>query len=184
MMASQQSFAHLLLRTAVTIAVCAGGIVSAGAKPKPLWIRLPLGKVPSSNVADEHPGWWKEASLSKYMDHNILQETKEYDPHFRRDLIVNDEMRHAAPRLTNGQRRHAILQCLVALNTFMNDFNKSGETSTGEMWWLEAGTLIGAVRGKAFIPWDDDADVTMTQQTWQDVVDLRLAKLWPVANVD
>ena len=37
----------------------------------------------------------------------------------------------------------------------------------GIEYYLTAGSLIGAMRHKGFIPWDDDADIIMTRDNWE-----------------
>jgi hypothetical protein len=134
--------------------------------PLGFWKRLTI--LSSIELAPDGPAeWWPQKQDSSYLMHNILRETEAYDSRFNRDAIRTESMRLWMHKLTNQLRREAIVKCAVAFEEFMQAHFPDAE------WWLEGGSLIGAMRAPhRFIPWDEDADVTMMEGSWQSVVDL------------
>lgn len=64
-----------------------------------------------------------------------------------------------------GDLRKYQLCNLSVLKTFDAICKKQGWT-----YWLYAGTLLGAVRHKGFIPWDDDIDVAMPRKDYDKAI--------------
>lgn len=66
--------------------------------------------------------------------------------------------------MTLNEQKHVMLNILVEFVKFCDEHNL--------MYYLDAGTLIGAVRHQGFIPWDDDVDVNMPQRDYDRFVAL------------
>jgi lipopolysaccharide cholinephosphotransferase len=93
---------------------------------------------------------------------NLQEETSAlfyfFDQHFQpKDL----------PRTSNIDLRN-LQDCDTLLLAIFDKMCKKYELN----YWIEYGTLLGAVRHNGFIPWDDDTDVAMPREDFNKVYDL------------
>ena len=63
--------------------------------------------------------------------------------------------------LADGRLRQAQLKMLSMLKVIDSICVKHNID-----YWLDAGTLLGAIRHQGFIPWDDDMDIAMPRVSY------------------
>ena len=61
--------------------------------------------------------------------------------------------------ITREEMKQILLDMLVELDRFCE--------ANDVRYYLAGGTLLGALRHKGFIPWDDDIDVTMPRKDYE-----------------
>ncbi len=90
-----------------------------------------------------------------------------------RDIIIYNNPVDRIPPATGK------LRLLQDANTSLLALFARKCNENGLRYWLDYGTLLGAVRHKGFIPWDDDLDVSMLRSDFEKLLEL-LPTLFPV----
>ncbi|MBE6714836.1 MAG: iron-containing alcohol dehydrogenase, partial [Ruminococcaceae bacterium] len=110
----------------------------------------------------------------------ILEETRlQYEEDFSEDRIITDPFyvrRNQRAKMVSGLQK-LTLETLVLTRDFLNE--------NGLRFYLSEGTLLGAVRHRGFIPWDDDIDIMMPREDYDALVQLSAeGKVPPELNFD
>ena len=107
------------------------------------------------------------ARIRSYRGNSTKNKLKEL-----RDLIIFNHPVHQVPQAT-GKLRLLQEGNAVLLSVFAEKCQEHNLR-----YWLDYGTLLGAIRHKGFIPWDDDLDVGMIRSEY-DILLQKLPILFP-----
>ena len=81
-------------------------------------------------------------------------------------LLVNSDVKFTGPL-------RDIQMLYLELLRFVDNVCKKYDIE----YWLDGGTLLGAVRHGGFIPWDDDVDVTMLRKDYNKLIEVLPAEI-------
>lgn len=82
---------------------------------------------------------------------------------------MEDLSRYNADGTTLRKCQLRMLDMLIAVDKILRAHNIS--------YWLDFGTLLGAVRHSGFIPWDDDIDISVLQTDYKKVREILMKEL-------
>lgn len=71
-------------------------------------------------------------------------------------------------KLTTEEIKKIELDILISFDSFCKEYNIK--------YYLAGGTLLGAIRHKGFIPWDDDIDVCMLRKDYENMLTIMKEK--------
>lgn len=91
---------------------------------------------------------------------SVLKERKKISKYYQSFENASD-----IPKATGGLRLIQVAYC-----GFLKQFDLICEENNLK-YWIDFGTLIGAIRHKGFIPWDDDVDVSMPRDDYEKFIE-------------
>lgn len=130
-------------------------------------------KILSNLFSVKHEGYTKIVMILgmrfRFYDYKAcLKETNQLirDINFKQNLIMDYFMDASEAKVATGALRNRQLENLELLKEFIRVCK-----CLNVEYWLDYGSLLGAVRHGGTVPWDDDLDVSITEKDIKNLKD-------------